>query len=510
MDTDDDFLSDSPMSSPGYGGTLTDDVTKRTRSRAPATHTSIEEHEASEREKRKNKPKKKKSPPVSDLKGANGYSWEDQYQRSWDIVKDEDDTRSLETIVQKMIESRKKKIMKNPSTPFQRGIIRTLIVIIDGSLIMLEKDLRSSRFSKTLSLLQEFIVEFFDQNPISQLGILLMRNGVSQLISDVSGLPQYHLDKVRQVKARQHNRYEPKGDPSLQNSLEMARSLLRYNFGNTNNDSRNSKEILVIFGGLFTSDPGDIHQTIENLVEDEIKVRIIGLSAQVAICQEIVNRTHKTKMPSYGVIMNEHHFKELLMECVTPVPISEGLHETSKPTGIPLIKMGFPSKIQPQSTSSNGAGFSIEFPQLSASDPALGLDENKVVDVNDNDNDKIGTNVVGFQCPQCSCKVLSLPTVCPVCGLMLILSTHLARLYHHLVPLAPYKEVPVSSEYKSDFCFACLLLFPKGTDVSKEGLGLISLRYRCGSCNEDFCIDCDVFVHEVLHNCPGCDKLKKE
>ena len=31
---------------------------------------------------------------------------------------------------------------ENPSTPFQRGIIRTLIIIIDGSLAMSEKDLR--------------------------------------------------------------------------------------------------------------------------------------------------------------------------------------------------------------------------------------------------------------------------------------------------------------------------------------------------------------------------------
>ena len=45
-----------------------------------------------------------------------------------------------------------------------------------------------------------------------------MRNGVANLVSEVSGLPQYHVDKIRNLKARQHNRFEPKGDPSLQNS----------------------------------------------------------------------------------------------------------------------------------------------------------------------------------------------------------------------------------------------------------------------------------------------------
>lgn len=29
-------------------------------------------------------------------------------------------------------------------------------------------------------------------------------------------------------------------------------------------------------------------------------------------------------------------------------------------------------------------------------------------------------------------------------------------------------------------------------------------RYRCTECAKDFCVECDLFVHEVLHVCPGC------
>ncbi|PVH16916.1 uncharacterized protein CXQ87_004474 [Candidozyma duobushaemuli] len=259
---------------------------------------------------------------------SGGYAWEDEYQRTWDIVKnDEDGEQSLENLVQQMIESRKKKIMRNPATPFQRGIIRTLIVVIDGSLAMLEKDLRPTRFSAMLSYLSEFINEFFDQNPISQLGIVMMRNGMAHLVSEVSGSPSYHLDKLKNLRSRQHNRFEPKGDPSLQNALELSRSLLTSNFqGITSTSNKNSKEILIIFGALFTSDPGDIHKTIDALVKESIKVKVIGLSAQVAICQEIVRRTNFATSPRgklvaetgnfYGVIMNEAHFKELLMNCM--------------------------------------------------------------------------------------------------------------------------------------------------------------------------------------------------
>jgi transcription initiation factor TFIIH subunit 2 len=29
-------------------------------------------------------------------------------------------------------------------------------------------------------------------------------------------------------------------------------------------------------------------------------------------------------------------------------------------------------------------------------------------------------------------------------------------------------------------------------------------RYACEVCGNHFCIDCDVFSHEIVHNCPGC------
>lgn len=39
---------------------------------------------------------------------------------------------------------------------------------------------------------------------------------------------------------------------------------------------------------------------------------------------------------------------------------------------------------------------------------------------------------------------------------------------------------------------------PVREGVSESG------RYACGNCERFFCIECDVFAHEVVHNCPGC------
>jgi transcription initiation factor TFIIH subunit 2 len=64
-------------------------------------------------------------------------------------------------------------------------------------------------------------------------------------------------------------------------------------------------------------------------------------------------------------------------------------------------------------------------------------------------------------------------------------------------------------------CFGCLKiigckpindttngLIYGGKDVmgNKEAI----LRFQCPDCHNVFCPDCDAFLHETLHNCPGC------
>ena len=124
----------------------------------------------------------------------------------------------------------------------------------------------------------------------------------------------------------------------------------------------------------------------------------------------------------------------------------------------------------------------------------------------------------GYLCSRCTSKVCSLPTDCPACGLTLILSTHLARSYHHLFPLRNWIEVPWRRASRSRECFACQAPFPAVPDeqtvaASKEGAVKAatgtspSSRYECTVCKNHFCIDCDVWSHEIVHNCPGCQSM---
>ncbi|KAK3246750.1 General transcription factor IIH subunit 2 [Cymbomonas tetramitiformis] len=101
-----------------------------------------------------------------------------------------------------------------------------------------------------------------------------------------------------------------------------------------------------------------------------------------------------------------------------------------------------------------------------------------------------------FICPRCQSRVCDLPMECPTCGITLVSSPHLARSYHHLFPVPPFAEVceeEVSGGHLS--CFGC------GVDIPSQG----GVRLRCEQCREVFCFDCDTYVHDSLHNCPGCE-----
>lgn len=145
---------------------------------------------------------------------------------------------------------------------------------------MNERDLRPSRVELTLTYAKQFVIEYFDQNPISQLGIIVTRDGIAEKLTELSGNPNDH---TRALESRKNT--ETSGEPSLQNALQLARSSM------VGVPSHGSKEILVVFGSLTTCDPSDIHDTIALLQKEMIRVNIVGLAAEVQICRVICQST---------------------------------------------------------------------------------------------------------------------------------------------------------------------------------------------------------------------------
>ncbi|KAJ9478520.1 putative General transcription and DNA repair factor IIH subunit SSL1 (putative) [Pseudozyma hubeiensis] len=368
-----------------------------------------------------------------------GYSWEATYKRSWDAVA-EDDSGSLESAVRSMIEGSKRRRVLKDVAPVQRGIIRHLVLLVDLSASMLEKDMRPNRFDVTLQYAREFVGEYFDQNPIGQLSIIGTRSGIAERLAMMGGNTVDHTASLSNKR-----RLEPRGEPSLQNALEMARSSL------VHLPASNSREILAIFGSLTTCDPGKhprhhryAGQGQHSSVDRASSGR--GQGVQGRVYADGWGRARRVKGRNGAGATNG-------------VQNGEDEDDEAVQAGVDLLQMAFP----------------LRLPAHAA--PTLCACHSR-------------SRGSGYLCPRCGVKVCDVPTDCPVCGITIVMSTHLARSYHHLFPVPNWKAVPWTAVTldSAPACFSCNLPFPtlqEGSERSAaankalEDAGLSpSSRYR--------------------------------
>lgn len=391
------------------------------------------------------------------------YAWEASYTRSWDAVQ-EDETGSLQHAVDDLMAQGRRRRLLAPTAAIRRTIIRHLILLLDLSNSMMDRDMRPTRFDLTLEYAREFISEWFDQNPLGQMGVVGMRSGVAERLGEMAGNQQ---DVLKSLEKR--TSLEPAGEPSLQNAIEMAKASMAHL------PTHSSREILIIYGSLTTVDPGNIHDTLEECIKDKIRISVVSLSAEMKICRELCDKTGGT----FGVALNEGHFKDLLFELIPP-PAQRSTGKGLGSSASDLMMMGFPTRLPDSSPKSLCVCHSI-------------------------------LKSEGFVCPRCYAKLCDIPTDCDICGLMIVSSPHLARSYHHLFPVkafTPVMEIPAEEQSRvSQTCHACFtrLNLQPASGAAPVAAGLSPLdRYRCPECHNDFCAECDLFIHEVVHVCPGC------
>lgn len=386
-----------------------------------------------------------------------GYRWETEYEKTWEALV-EDESGSLQASVSDIVNRAKRRHLLDKMGNIRLGMMRHLFVIVDMSAAMADQDLKPSRIITTLKLLEHYVEEYFDQNPISQLGIMVTRNKRAEKITELGGNPRRHIQALQSLASK-----PCQGELSLQNSLELALQTLRHM------PSHASREVLMIQGSLTSCDPGDIHSTIKTLTENNVRCSVIGLSAEIRVCKKLCQATNG----EYSVILDETHFKDLLTRHVTPPPATANTESS-------LIKMGFPHHALRSGQSS----------EERASMCMCHLDSKT----------SQGFSSSGYFCPQCKSKYCELPIECKACGLTLVSAPHLARSYHHLFPPEPFKEL-LTSDIMSDTavcCFACQVQI------------LDPQLYQCGRCQQLFCLDCDLFTHETLHSCPGCAGMRSQ
>ena len=472
------------------------------------------------------------------------YKWEKGVSRTWDSVQ-EDEAGNLITTTddrERSFRAKQNRITKS----IRRGLIRYLVIAIDSSKSSSDTDYKPCRLEVSKACVKQFIGEYYDQNPISQLGVIATRDRTCDRVTELSGNPKNHIHMIKDIK-------NMSGLASLQNTMLLGMSMLRHipNYGH--------REMLIVFSSLSTCDPGDIFASIKEAKTQKVRISVICLVAEVFICRQIAELTGGT----FSVALDATHLSELLLTHTIPPP--EVQRNESLVTD--FIYMGFPKRTFDSHT-------------------AFGFEGKKM---------KLSANA--YICPRCSTRTTDIPTQCCVCNLQLNSSSHIARSYHHLFPVANFVEYEVRESVVSDesggnsisadiasndagsagltlklkradavkkpvvtvFKAICLdglathssahhiptthtddnmtteptiaealesevvlgsvargVSIPthnsnKGAEDAHRCRGCLEnlckdkkLILRCPHCKNFFCVECDLFVHDSLHNCPGC------
>ncbi|KAF6768544.1 hypothetical protein AHF37_02506 [Paragonimus kellicotti] len=357
------------------------------------------------------------------------FRWESGYEKTWSSIREDDAGRLVTTLEQLIHDAhaklrRKRRRLSAGSDGFLRlGMMRHLFLIIDLSQAMHVQDLKPNRLVCTLRAATIFIRDYFDQNPISQLGIIVTMDRRAERLTELSGNPRCHLVALESL----YNR-TCEGEPSLQNALTLAESRLKY--------VPHHGEIVALMANLTTCDPGDVHQTIQSLVSNRIRCSVISLAVEVFVYRALAQLTKG----AFYVILDETHLKTVLKDFVPPPVVALA--------GTILVVMDAKSDLSDKRGCSEIAILSIilGFPHSETFDLDCFFTKRCICHLHSqssNSND-VGSSVntrPQYACPRCRAAYCELPIECSVCGLTLAAAPHLARAYHHLFPLDTFDVI---------------------------------------------------------------------
>lgn len=113
-------------------------------------------------------------------------AWEKHYQaeRTWEDLEEDETGRLRMGAGDKSYREKRRKIaLVAANSHVCKGMIRFLYVVLDLSQAVNEEDMRPSRLAVISALMYKFFREFFSQNPLSQLGLVVTRNGIAERLT---------------------------------------------------------------------------------------------------------------------------------------------------------------------------------------------------------------------------------------------------------------------------------------------------------------------------------------
>ena len=402
------------------------------------------------------------------------YSWEGGGSRKWEALENSAKGLRMNSAVELQRKQRERNERQSglPSN-VKTGLIRHLVLCIDMSQANARAiDYKPSRLQVIYESISEFLRGFFHVNPLSQLMIVVTKDGIAESTKgDVTGTnkrevwsssPHVHLETLKDVIMRS----EPSGLPSIQKAHDLALTHLKPG------PKWTTRELMYIASSLCTNDAKHINASIEGLRDNHVRCSVVGMGGEMHVLRRLADETGGT----YHVALDSNHLKDLIISQKEPPPLVE---KNCLSKEAHRFMVGFPKKIH-----------------LSTWDLDL------------TDITRPTTFRGGYECPQCKTHCNGeLPLRCHICGLNLLSSPYLARSYHHLLPNIEFEEVsretlkekqPSSNSSTGQIqplsCFCC-------NEMLNPDRDLIFQCKSCGAIYSDKCVD---FVRETLFNCGSC------
>ena len=143
-------------------------------------------------------------------------------ENSWQQLQEDEHGHLRVDRISEQRAKRQRLISMSQSARIKKGLIRYLVLVVDLSRACSTEqlDLRPNRLSCMIRVVRKFVRDYFDQNPLSQLGIVITRDGVAIKLTDLSGSPDAQIKKLGE------SNLSSSGDASLQNVLDLGLATL--------------------------------------------------------------------------------------------------------------------------------------------------------------------------------------------------------------------------------------------------------------------------------------------
>src|SRR3989338_4284680 len=146
----------------------------------------LEEEEEEHEEEEEDQQKKKQ------------HKWEGEYLHAWKGIEESKEERENAELRRRLAkrESRNKRAKAEEtsegSSLVKRGLSRHVVVVADISLAGEQVDYRPCRGESMIQNLSLFVSTFFQENPISQLSVVVAHNSVAEKLTELSGNAAKH------------------------------------------------------------------------------------------------------------------------------------------------------------------------------------------------------------------------------------------------------------------------------------------------------------------------------